>query len=100
MSTNRCTRRGPKTGAQCCKLANEHEEHHALLSGERWTDRDSDAQRTALDQRARARQAVDGLLSLPAEALQSALAGNRAMADVRRSIAELRYWLDALRSGR
>lgn len=80
MSTNRCTRRGPETGAQCCKLANEHEEHHALLSGERWTDRDSDAQRTALDQRARARQAVDGLLSLPAEALQSALAGNRELA--------------------
>lgn len=80
MNTDRCTRRGPKTGAQCCKLANEHEEHHALLSGEKWTDRQVDARRAVLDRRARARQLVDELLDLPAEAVQEALTGNRELA--------------------
>jgi hypothetical protein len=37
---SQCTRRGPKTQARCSKFElPDHEEHHALDTGERWNDR-------------------------------------------------------------
>lgn len=78
---NQCTRRGPKTRGQCSKFwYDEHDEHHSLETGEKWNDRDSDAQRTALDQRARARQAIVALLELPARDVREVLTGNRELA--------------------
>lgn len=78
---NQCTRKGPKTRGQCSKFElTGHTEHHSLETDERWTDHDSDAQRTALDQRARARQAIAAVLDLPARDVREVLTGNRELA--------------------
>lgn len=78
---SQCARRGPKTRGQCSKFGyGEHEEHHALETGEKWNDRDYDARWTALDRRARARQAIAALLELPAGDVREALTGNRELA--------------------
>lgn len=46
MNDSRCTRKGPKTRGVCSKFwGNEHPEHHSFITGERWTDADSEAAR-------------------------------------------------------